>query len=122
MMTLETTQAVPLTIVEGGTIRITGTRVSLDVVIHHYQRGESPEEIQEAFPTLNLADIHAVISYYLNHREEVEEYLRQQEVKAEELRQKIESSPFHVDRQGLRERLMARQEAMQDSQQNDSQG
>ncbi len=46
MTTLETTQTVPLTIVEGGAIRITGTRVSLDVVIHHYQQGESPEEIQ----------------------------------------------------------------------------
>ena len=115
MTTLETTQTVPLTIVEGCTIRITGSRVSLDVVIHHYQQGESPEEIQEAFPTLKLADIYAVISFYLNHREKVEEYLRQQEAEAEELRQKIESSPFHVDRQGLRERLMARREAMQQS-------
>ncbi len=108
MTTLEATQTVPLAIVEGGAIRITGSRVSLDVIIHHYQQRESPEEIQEAFPTLKLADIYAVISYYLNHREEVEEYLRQQEIKAEELRQKIESSPFHVNRQGLRERLMAR--------------
>lgn len=119
MATLETTQTVPLTVVDGGQIRITGSRVSLDVVVRHYQRGESPEEIREAFPTLRLADIYAVISYYLNHSAEVEEYLQQQEVKAEELRQKIESSPFRVDREGLRERLMARREATQESQQDD---
>lgn len=113
MATLETTQTVPLTIVEGGTIRMTGTRVSLDVVIHHYQQGESPEEIQEAFPTLKLADIYAVICYYLNHREEVEEYLRQQEIKAEKIRQMIEASPLHADTTGLRERLKARWDAMQ---------
>jgi uncharacterized protein (DUF433 family) len=122
MLTLETTQHVPLTIVEGGTIRITGTRVSLDVVVRHYQRRESPEEIQEAFPTLKLADIYAVISYYLNHREEVEEYLRQQEIEAERIRQTIEAGTFHVERQGLRERLMARREAMQKPKQNGDQG
>jgi uncharacterized protein (DUF433 family) len=113
MMTLETTQTVPLTVTEGGTIRFTGSRISLDVVIHHYQQGESPEEILEAFPTLKLADIHAVISYYLNHREEVAEYLLRQEVKAGEMQRMIEDSPLHVDTTGMRERLQARWDAMQ---------
>jgi len=118
MVTLETAQTVPLTVAEGGTIRFTGSRVSLDVVLHRYQQGESPEEIHEGFPTLNLADIYAAISYYLNHREEVEEYLRQQAIKAEEVRRMIEASPLHLDTTGLREKLQARWETMQRAKEN----
>lgn len=101
--------------IEDGTIRITGTHIPLEVVIHHHQRGDTPESIHEGFPTLDLADIYAVISYYLNHRAEVEEYMRRQEAAAEELRRLIEASPFHKDTTGLRERLQARWDAMKNN-------
>lgn len=120
MMTIETTQPVPLAMVEGGTIRFIGSRVSLDVVLHCYQRGESPEEIQEAFPTLKLADIYTSISYYHNHRAEVDEYLRQQAIKAEKMRRMIENSPYAIDRQAVRARLQARWQAIQQAQDNGS--
>src|SRR2546422_7019835 len=97
-MTLETTQTVPLTLTESGTIRVTGSRVSLDSIIWPYLQGQSVEQIHESFPSLKLADIHAVISYYLNHSAEVEEYLRQQAGKAESIRQRIESDPHHQTR------------------------
>jgi uncharacterized protein (DUF433 family) len=119
MMTLETVQTVPLTMTEDGTIRLTGSRVLLDLIVHHHQQGESPEDIHEAFPSLKLADIYAVISYYLNHRAEVEEYLRQQESRAAEVRRLIEASPFHKDTTGLRERLQARRDATQRARNND---
>lgn len=118
MMTLETVQTVPLTMVEGGTIRVTGSRVALDLIVHHYQQGEAPEDIHEAFPSLKLADIYAVISYYLNHRAEVEEYLRQQALKAEEMRQMIEASPYTIDRDAVRAQLQARRQAQQQSEDN----
>lgn len=108
MIALETTQAVPLTIVEGGTIRIAGTRINLDSVLYLYHQGESAEQIQAAFPGLQLADIHTVIGYYLNHRAELDEYLRRQQVKAEEIRRQIEASGFSGNQAGLRERLLAR--------------
>jgi len=91
MIQLETTQTVPLTLWEDGTIRIANSRVMLDVIIHAYLRGESPEEIHEGFPTLKLRDIYGAIYYYLEHKERIDEYLRDQEQKAEETRRFIES-------------------------------
>ena len=73
MIVLETTQNVPLTLTENGTIRVTGSRVSLEAVVYQYEQGNSAEQIHEGFPSLRLADIHAVISYYLNHRDQVNE-------------------------------------------------
>ena len=108
-MTLETTQTVPLTLTETGTIRVTGSRVSLDSVIWLYLQGESVEQIHESFPSLKLADLHAVISYYLNHSVEVEEYLRQQAAQAQTIRQRIEADPEHQIRIAeLRERTQTR--------------
>lgn len=96
---------VPLNVDETGTVRVGGTRVTLDTVISVYQQGYTPEGIVRGFPPLKLADVHAVISYYLNHREEVEAYLRQREVAAEALRGEIES---RSDPRAFRERLLAR--------------
>lgn len=52
-----------------------------------------------------LPDVYAVITYYLRHREEIEEYLEERAREHKELRQEIESRP---DYQELRERLLAR--------------
>lgn len=64
----------PLRTDDHGTIRVGGTRVTLDSVIGAYKRGDSPEEIAEGFPTLELADVYAAIAYYLSHRGEAETY------------------------------------------------
>ena len=71
MPVLESTQAVPLLASEDGPIRIAGTRVSLDSVLHHYQQGATAEEIALRFPALRLADIHACLAYFLNHSDQV---------------------------------------------------
>jgi hypothetical protein len=39
MTMLETTQTVPLTLTEDGMTRTTGSRVSLDSIIHHFKPG-----------------------------------------------------------------------------------
>jgi uncharacterized protein (DUF433 family) len=93
MTTLEKTQAMPLRLTEDGTIRIADSRVSLDSVLHHYKLGASAEQIAQKFPSLDLADVYAAISYYLNHEETVEEYLREQEAKGDEFQKEIESTP-----------------------------
>ena len=93
MTTPDTTQTVPLTISEDGTIRITGSRVSLDSVVHHFELGATAEQIAHKFPSLKLADIYAVITYYLNHRESVKEYLRLQEAESDRVQQRIEGDP-----------------------------
>jgi uncharacterized protein (DUF433 family) len=93
MTTLETTQTLPLRLTEDGTIRIAGSRVSLDSIVHHYELGASAEQIAQKFPALDLADVYAAITYYLNHKETVEEYLQEQEAKGDEVQKKIESDP-----------------------------
>jgi uncharacterized protein (DUF433 family) len=116
--TLEITQTLKLTKLENGTLRISGTRIPIETVIYHHKQGDPPEEIKASYSTLELTDIYAVIGYYLSHRDEVEEYLKEQERKAEELRRMIEASPFHKDTTGLREKLQARWAALQQAQNN----
>jgi uncharacterized protein (DUF433 family) len=109
MTTLETSQELPLRLTEDGTIRIAGSRVSLDSVVHHYKLGASAEQIAQKFPALDLADIYAAITYYLNHKEAIEEYLREQEAKGDEAQKRIESDPqYQKSSAELRARLLAR--------------
>lgn len=82
---------IPLKKDEHGAFRIGNTRITLDTIIARYQQGHTPEIIHNGFPTIPLNDIYAVIAYYLSHRQQLDEYLRQQEADAEQLRQEIES-------------------------------
>ena len=103
-------EAEPLPLREdgGGTIRIGGTRVPLETVVHAFNEGASAEEIVFRFPSLALADVYATITYYLRHPEAVQEYLDRQESRAKEARERIEA--HQPGRQGLRERLLARRD------------
>ena len=97
-------QAPPLQADRHGVMRVGQTRVTLDSVVHAFNQGHTAEEIVSHFPALKLADVYAVISYYLNNRDAVREYLQQQEVAAEGVWLKIEAS---TDYQIFRERLLA---------------
>ena len=109
MILLETTQNVPLTLTESGTIRVTGSQVALESVVYQYQQGNTAEAILESFPSVKLADIHAVISYYLNHRDQVDEYAHDQQKRASTVREDIESDPAYKARVGeLRARIRSR--------------
>jgi len=101
-----TAEPIPLNVDPHGTVRVGGTRLTLETMLGAFKRGDSPQEIAAAFPGLELGDIHAVITYYLRHRAEVEAYLREQEAKAVEVRREIESR--QGDQRGLRERLLVR--------------
>lgn len=105
MMKLETTQPVPLALTKDGTIRIKGSRVSLNSIVHHFKQGATAEQIQDSFPSLSLREIYGAIAYYLEHTEVVEEYLRERQEQAEETRHSIESQ---IDTAALRERIRAR--------------
>ena len=96
---------VPLNQDAHGVIRVGDTRVSLDTVIFAFNQGSTPEEIVSDYSTLDLADVYAVITYYLQNRAEVEDYLRQREAQRDETRREIET---RFPQAGLRERLLAR--------------
>lgn len=98
-------EQVPLAADADGVIRVAGTRLPLDTIILAFHQGATAEEIVQRFPVVDLADVYAVISYYLRHRAEVDEYLAARQQKASETR-KLNEAQF--DPQGIRERLLAR--------------
>ncbi len=73
-----------------GSWRVTGSRVSLDSIIHAHREGRTPQEIVEWFPTLSLEQVHGAIAFYLHHRELLDAYMEQQQRRWEELRQQSE--------------------------------
>jgi uncharacterized protein (DUF433 family) len=90
---------------QSGVLRINGTRISLDSIIYAFNEGATPEEIVQQYTTLDLADVYAVISYYLQHSDEVSEYLQRRRDQRAVLRKEIEA---RFDPHGIRDRLMAR--------------
>lgn len=85
MITLSPQQA-PLTADKHGSFVVTGTRVPLEVVVGDFNRGASPEEIVLAYPSLSLADVYAVIAYYLREQESIDTYVARQDERAEAAR------------------------------------
>jgi uncharacterized protein (DUF433 family) len=56
----------------GGRPRIAGHRIRVqDIVVWHEALGLSPDEIVSQHPEITLADVHAALAYYHDHREEI---------------------------------------------------
>jgi uncharacterized protein (DUF433 family) len=100
-------EAPPLRQDASGALRIGSSRVLIELVIRAFQDGATPEAIAQRYPTAPLADIYAVIAYYLRHRQELEAYLAEREQRAQEVRQRIER--HQGDLADLRRRILARQ-------------
>jgi uncharacterized protein (DUF433 family) len=98
--------APPLREEADGALRVGDSRVLLELVIRAFQDGATPETIVQRYPTLALADVYAVVAYYLRHRIELEDYLARREHKAEEGRRRNESK--QGDLSEIRARLAAR--------------
>ena len=105
MIQLALTQTTPLVQEEDGTVRITGSRVTLDTIIGAFQKGATAEQIQGSFPSLSLAQIYGAIAYYLEHEAGVESYLRERRAEGQSIKNEIEN---HQDAAGFRARIRAR--------------
>ena len=105
---MTTLEAIPVPIREDaqGVLRVGETRVLLELVLRAFQRGDTPEEIADAYSTLDLADVYAVLAHYLRHREHYSAYLAAQDLFAAELRADIERT--QGTQAGLRQRLLVR--------------
>ena len=101
----------PLRVDEGGAVRVGQSRVSLDLVVEQYENGMAPEDMVRVYDTLVLADVHAVIAYYLRHHDEVRAYLKRRAEEAEALRLKIEAERPRVSREELLARRAAKETA-----------
>lgn len=85
------TDPAPLRVDDFGVVRVGASRVSLDLVVYAFLEGATASAIVERYPSLDLADVHGAISYYLRHRADVEAYLREQEALAERIQQANEA-------------------------------
>lgn len=99
------TEPVPLLRDSDGVMRIGNTRVTLETVIGGFLDGAAAEEIAYQYPSVELADIYAVIAYYLRRRSEVDAYLRRRQEQTNAVQRQNET---RFDPSGVRERLLAR--------------
>jgi uncharacterized protein (DUF433 family) len=85
------TEAPPLHSDVDGALRVGESRVLLELVIRAFQDGATAESIVQRYPSTTLADVYAVIAYYLRHPAIVDQYLVARESQATAIRQQIES-------------------------------
>ena len=87
----------------------------MDSIIHHFKLGATAEQIVQSFPSLKLGDVYSSIAYYLTHRHEMEEYLEEQTVAADNLQGELESNPdYQAEIAELRSRMLGRWTSLQD--------
>ena len=65
--------------VRGGRACIDQSRIAVVDIVALLKQGGSDQQMREAYPSLNLAQIHAAISYYYENKEEIEAELAEDE-------------------------------------------
>ena len=105
-------QTVPLHQDETGTVRVSGSRVTLDTVVAAFKKGATAEQIQDSFPSLSLRQIYGAIAYYLDHQDDVEAYLNYRQADADVIRRQIEGQPRYKE---FRERIRRRRAELIDA-------
>jgi uncharacterized protein (DUF433 family) len=75
-------------------IRIRDTRIGLENVLYRLiDCSYTPEAIVEQFPSLSLEQVHAVLEYYQQHRQEVDECMAAWQSQKERLQAEQDHNP-----------------------------
>ena len=73
--------------IAGGKPRIAGRRITVQNIVIWYERmGKTADEIC-AEHTLTLAEVYAALAYYFDHREEIDQRIKEDDAFAKALRQ-----------------------------------
>jgi uncharacterized protein (DUF433 family) len=104
------TDPTPLRVDDYGVVRVGDSQVLLDVLVREFNNGADPDSIAQGYSTLKVADVYAVIAYYLRHRNEIDHYLATRRDEAGRLREEIEAK--QPGRAELRDKLLARKAQM----------
>jgi uncharacterized protein (DUF433 family) len=82
-------------------IRLKGTRVGIEIIVHDFNEGATPTEIQARYPTVTLEQVYAAITYYLHNRAEVDAYIERGEKVADAYYQEyLQKGPYFL-KEGL---------------------
>lgn len=106
------TEVIPIYSDKDGRMRVSGTRVLLDLIVYAYHQGETPEHIVQMYTTLTLDQVYLAIGYYLRHRQKVDDYIRRMDEEADHLRGEWEAEhPPRVTKAELLARLQAKRDS-----------
>src|SRR5271157_2596212 len=76
----------------GGEPHILGHRIQVrHIAVWHDQMGMTPTEIAATYPTITLAQVHAALAYYYDHRDEIRAAIEDEHRFVEELKAKTPS-------------------------------
>jgi uncharacterized protein (DUF433 family) len=76
---------------------IVGTRVRVqDIYIDSEVLGRSPEEIVASLPHLTLSQVHAALSYYFDHRQEILDEIRTDKEFVAAMKQRTGPGPLEI--------------------------
>jgi uncharacterized protein (DUF433 family) len=82
---------------------VKGTMVKvIEVAMDSFGHGWSAQEIHEQHPDLSLAQIHGALTYYYDHKEELDADIERRMRRADEIRKEWEAKPEY---QRLRKKL-----------------
>jgi hypothetical protein len=65
--------------------------VTLDTIVGAFDNGATADEIAQQYPSVPLADVYSVITYYLRHKADVRAYLGTREEQADLVRSEVET-------------------------------
>jgi uncharacterized protein (DUF433 family) len=73
----------------GGRPHILGHRIKVKhVAVWHEQMGMTPTEIVATHPTITLAQVHAALAYYYDHRDDIQAEIAEERRFVEEMKSK----------------------------------
>lgn len=85
--------------VRNGCYYVAGTRIGLDVVVYEFRDGRCAEEIFEAYPSIgSLAKLYGTITFILEHPNEIDSYLKEQDQRWEEFKAQNPLEPDLAER------------------------
>lgn len=78
-----------------GVARVAGTRSKVwMIVVDIFRRGYTPQQEVEHFPHLSLAQVHAALSYYFDHKDEIDRQIQRVDEQFEKGRAAAAESPL----------------------------
>jgi uncharacterized protein (DUF433 family) len=76
----------------GGKPCIAGTRIRVqDIYVWHELQGKSADEIVSEYPQLRMGDVYAALTYYWDHREEIQRQIAEETAFVERMKSKYPS-------------------------------
>ena len=77
----------PYVEVRNGAYYVAGTRIGLDVIVYEFRDGRTADSIFDAYPSIgSLAKVYGVITFILEHPQEIQTYLAEQDRRYEEFK------------------------------------